>query len=148
MKDTFERLFTLIAPKRAQSEIQTMADEMLVAHQKSFDEFEQAFLNELILYHVAQEFDDSASLDDIIFNLRKLVIDNHIDVNMIADDMDENTIADDMLKQVASVFRKQGWQVCEFDKHPKHYDLCVIPLASKSELQSLIDKLGLYVQFF
>ena len=145
---TFEKLFKLIAPKLDKGVIDKMAKEMEVASDKSADEFEKAFLDELITYHVAQLFDNKVSLEDVIFNLRKLVIDNHVNVNLLADDMDENTITDDMLKQAAHMFKKQGWLVCEFNKSPVLYHLSVIPQASKSELDYLISELGLYVQYF
>jgi hypothetical protein len=145
---TFEKLFKLIAPKLDKGVIDKMAKEMEVASDKSADEFEKAFLDELITYHVAQLFDNKVSLEDVTFNLRKLVIDNHVNVKWLADDMNENNITDDMLKQAAYMFKKQGWLVCEFNKSPILYHLSVIPQSSKSELDYLIGELGLYVQYF
>lgn len=148
MKLIYEKLFALIAPKFDKHLIMKMADEMEIGKNLSHEKLETVFLEELLKYKIAQVFDDKASLEDIVFNLRNLVIDNHINVSTIADDIDEELIADDMLRQAGSMFRKNGFVICDFDEDPKLYCLSVIPLASKNEVQSLLDKLGLYVQYF
>jgi hypothetical protein len=148
MKATFEKIFHLIAPKFDKNKVSLMAEEMNIGANISHAKLEEAFLAELLKYKIAQLFDDKVSLEDIVYNLRNLVIDNHINVSNIADDIDEDVITDDMLRQAGNMFKKNGWLVCDFNEDPKIYHLSVIPSSSKNELDSLLGKLGLYVQYF
>lgn len=134
-----KRLLHLISPKADEIKVQAIAE-------KSFSEAD--FLEEITKHKIAQLFDNKSSWEDISFNLRKLIIDNHIDVNIMADDIDEYTGSDHMLSAVAKAFAKQGWAVCDFNEAPELYHLSIVPIQSIAELKKDVEALKWYVQFF
>ncbi|TAG59137.1 MAG: hypothetical protein EAZ27_00995 [Cytophagales bacterium] len=133
------RLLRLISPKAAENVVNEIA---------SKSDSEAQFLIEITKYHIAQLFDDKASWDDISFALRSLIIENHIDIDMMANDIDEYTGSDNMLAMVAKSFAKQGWAVCDFNDAKELYHLSIVPIKSKSELKKEVEGLNWYVQFF
>lgn len=134
-----KRLLHLISPKANEKVVQDIAE-------KSHTEAD--FLIQINNHHIAQLFDNKASWDDISFSLRKLIIENHIDVDIMADNMIEYAGSDNMLATVAKSFAKQGWAVCDFNEAPELYHLSIVPMKSKLALKKEVDELKWYVQFF
>lgn len=134
-----DSLIKLIAPK-----VKASVSEIIAKETNS----EADFLALLLKFNIAQKFDNKASWEDISYSLKHLIIDNHININALADDIDEFTGSDNMLVAVGKSFAKQGWAVCDFDSHPDIYYLSIVPIQSKNELKSVVQDLGFYVQFF
>jgi len=132
-------LIKLIAPKVNHAIAKKIANESGT---------ESQFLELILVHKLAQKFDNKASWEDISFSLKKLILDNHIDINTLASDIDEFTGSDNMLVEVGKSFAKQGWAVCDLDSHPNVYYLSIIPSESKNELKNIIERLEFYVQFF
>jgi hypothetical protein len=143
-----KNLLTLIAPKFDNQLLEQFDKELTNIFNGNQTDFDAFFLKKLVDYKLSVLFTDNISLGDLVFKLRQLVINNHIEIDMIADEMDENDISDDMLKSVGRIFKKQGWLVCDFDRNPRKYVLSIVPIEGKHELKKVVEKLDLYIQFF
>ncbi len=134
-----KRLLHLISPKASSAVVDDIAAQ---------SHTEADFLIQIEKNHIAQLFDNKSSWDDISFSLRKLIIENHIDVDIMADTMIEYAGSDNMLAKVAKSFAKQGWAVCDFNDAPELYHLSIVPMQTKNELKKEVEDLKWYVQFF
>ncbi|MDX2191355.1 MAG: hypothetical protein SFY32_15995 [Bacteroidota bacterium] len=143
-----KRIIELIAPKICGTVLAKMSPILDKAREKSNEEFYNVFLEQILENKVAVYFDDKVSLEELNYNLRTLIIDNHINVDTIANDFNENEGADGMLGIAAKTFRKQGWAICDFDSDPKIYYLSIVPISSQNELSKFVKENGLFVQFF
>lgn len=140
--DNFKKLLHLIAPKTAGDILDKTAESYYVSPS------EAAFLHLLLKNKWAVLFDNTIGLDELLFHLKTLILENHLKVDTMADVMDEYGATDDMLNAAGKVLSKQGWIVCDFNEDPKIYHLSIVPAKSKGELETVASELKLYVQFF
>lgn len=142
-------LLTLIAPKFDTTNDEIFSNKLEKAFVEDRANFEQKFLDLLLEYKLVVIFDNTISLEELLFKLRQLILTNHINVTSMGDDkLNEFDITDHQLNTAGAILKKQGWLVVDFDRDPTLYYLSVIPLSSKAELQTWINQKGLFLQIF
>ncbi len=143
MKD----LIHCIAPKLEATSKNALSEKLSQAQQNpSF--FMDIFLKSLLDYKLAIFFDNTISLEELVHQLRILVVQNHVDVKTLGDSLVEYDSTDNILQDVGSIMKKSGYVLVDFDQDPKIYYLSAVPLSTKSELEKIASELGLYLQFF
>ncbi len=143
MKD----LIHSIAPKLEENLKNALAEKLILAKQNP-DFFMDIFLKSLLDYKLVIFFDNSISLEELLYQLRLLVVQNHVNVNTLGDELVEYDSTDDVLQAISKYLKKSGYALVDFDEDPKIYYLSAIPLATKSDLEKKGKELGLYLQFF
>ena len=142
-------LIKLIAPKLNEKASIEFSNKLESSFENDKSNFEQTFLNLLLEYKLVVMFDNTISLEELLFKLRQLINNNHINIASMGDDsLNEFDITDHQLNSAGHIFKKQGWLVVDFDRDPVLYYLSAIPLTSKSELQSWISSKNLFLQVF
>ncbi|MFN0048653.1 MAG: hypothetical protein ACKVOU_05990 [Cytophagales bacterium] len=143
MKD----LIHSIAPKLEDSQKSTLAEKLILARQNPTF-FMDIFLKSLLDYKLAIFFDNTISLEELIYQLKLLVVQNHVQINTLGDELVEYDSTDNILQAVGKYMKKAGYVLVDFDQDPKIYYLSAVPLATKSELEKKGKELELFLQFF
>lgn len=143
MKD----LIHCIAPK-LEAESKNALSEKLTKAQEAPGSFTDVFLKSLLENKLAIFFDNTVSLEELVHQLRILVVQNHVDVKTLGDSLVEYDSTDNILKDVGTYMKKSGYVLVDFDEDPKVYYLSAVPLSTKQELESIAAQTGLFLQFF
>jgi len=142
-----KELINSIAPKLEENLKTTLVDKLMLAKQNPTF-FVDIFLKSLLDYKLAIFFDNTISLEELLYQLRLLVIQNHVDVNTLGNDLVEYDSTNNVLESISKYLKKYGYALVDFDEDPKIYYLSAIPLSTKSELEKRGKELGLFLQFF
>lgn len=143
-----QQLIEYISPKMDAEIKQALVSKLEKAKSTSPDFFEDIFLKLLLDYHLATFFDNTIALETLIHQLRLLIVDNHLNIHTLGDELIEYDKTDNILKDVGTYLKKQGYVLVDFDKDPRVYYLSAVPMGTRKDLEKMAHDLGLFVQFF
>lgn len=136
-----------IGPKLEEKSKSALVEKLILAKQhQAF--FMDVFLKSLLDYKLAIFFDNTISLEELIYQLRLLVVQNHVAINTLGNELVEYDSTNNVLHAVGAYMKKAGYVLVDFDSDPNIYYLSAVPLATKSVLESKSKELGLYLEFF